>query len=58
MWHVETDVFALAVFIVMLVRNHKLRTEHTQQDRIYNAILWVSILSVTSDIVSSEAMNK
>jgi len=43
MWHVETDVFALAVFIVLLVRNHKLRTEHTQQDRIYNAILWVSI---------------
>lgn len=57
MWHVETDVFALAVFIVLLVRNHKLRTEHTQQDRIYNAILWVSILSVISDIVSSEAMN-
>ena len=28
MWHVETDYFAMAVFIIMLIKEHSLKKEY------------------------------
>ena len=33
MWHVETDVFALAVFLIMLIKESGLRRERKQKQK-------------------------
>lgn len=68
MWHVETDYFALAVFLIMFIKEFGLRHERNkrqkqglaqkdiQSDAFYY-VLVLSIISVVIDIVSSVAMN-
>ena len=65
MWHVETDLFAMAVFLIMLIKEHSLRCERRkrneerdlQADTFY-MVLICSILSAGIDIISSVAMNE
>lgn len=68
MWHVETDVFALAVFLIMLIKESGLRRERKQKqkrgiakkDIQSDAFYFVLILSIVCDlidIISSIAMN-
>jgi len=58
MWHVETDYFALIIFVIMLARSRNFQTERTQQDPMFKIVLWVSIFSALIDLISSEAMNQ
>ena len=58
MWHVETDFFALAVFLIMLIKEHSQRKNN--DDPQGNAFYFVLIFSIISDIIdiaSSLAMN-
>ena len=68
MWHVETDVFALAVFLIMLIKEAGLRRERkkkqrsglTKRDIQSDAFYFVLIFSIVSDVIdiaSSTAMN-
>lgn len=58
MWHVETDYFALAVFVIMLIKEHSQRkTRSDIQDNAFYLVLIVSILNVIIDIISSLEMN-
>ena len=58
MWHVETDLFALAVFMIMLIKEHTLRKEHGDtQSQAFYFVLVFSIISDVIDIISSTAMN-
>ncbi len=58
MWHVETDYFALAVFVIMLLKEHTQRKkQHDLQDNAFYFVLIVSIINVVIDIASSLAMN-
>lgn len=58
MWHVETDVMALAIFIVMLIKNHLYRRDQNGlQEKAFYLILVVSIIADIIDIVASVAMN-
>ena len=68
MWHVETDVFALAVFLIMLIKEASLRRERKKKQRsglakrdiqsdAFYFVLIFSIVSDVIDIVSSTAMN-
>ena len=68
MWHVETDIFALAVFLIMLIKESGLRRERKQKQQLgiakrdiqSDAFYFVLILSIVSDlidIISSTAMN-
>ncbi len=58
MWHVETDYFALAVFVIMLLKEHTQRKkQHDIQDNAFYFVLIVRIINVVIDIVSSLAMN-
>lgn len=58
MWHVETDVFALAVFIIMLIKNHLQRKDRDDmQGKAFYLVLIFSIITNTIDILSSVAMN-
>lgn len=58
MWHVETDLFALAVFLIMLIKEHALRKERTDtQSQAFYFVLVFSIISDVIDIISSTAMN-
>ncbi len=62
MWHVETDVFALAVFVIMLIKNHLYRRnqEHEHYDfqgKSFYLVLVFSIVSNLIDIIASVAMN-
>ncbi len=58
MWHVETDFFALAVFLIMLIKERSLRKERrdVQGDAFY-LVLVFSILYDSIDIISSTAQN-
>ena len=64
MWHVETDLFAMAVFLIMLIKEHGLRQERkrrneerdVQADAFYMVLIY-SILSDGIDIIASTAMN-
>ena len=64
MWHVETDLFAMAVFLIMLIKEYGLRRERRnrneesdiQADAFY-LVLICSILSDGIDIIASVAMN-
>ena len=59
MWHVETDLFALAVFLIMLIKEQTLRKEKKDiQGYAFYILLVVSIVNVVIDIVSSSAMNR
>lgn len=58
MWHVETDFFALAVFVIMLIKNHLYqKDEQDLQGKAFYYLLIFSIISNLIDIVSSLAMN-
>lgn len=58
MWHVETDFFALAVFIIMLIKNRlQQKDEDDIQGKAFYQVLVFSILTNIIDIVSSIAMN-
>lgn len=68
MWHVETDVFALAVFLIMWIKESSLRRERIQKQKLgiaekdvqSDAFYYVLILSMVTDlidIISSVAMN-
>ena len=58
MWHVETDIFALAVFIIMLIKNHLYRKDQDDiQGKAFYLVLIFSIISNVIDIISSAAMN-
>lgn len=58
MWHVETDFFALAIFIIMLVKSHLQRKdERDLQDKFFYLVLILSIINDVIDIISSMAMN-
>lgn len=58
MWHIETDFFALAVFLIMLIKEHSLRKEGQDvQGKAFYLVLVFSILNDVIDIASSSAMN-
>lgn len=68
MWHVETDLFAMGVFLIMLIKEYSLRKERKQRQRqglaqrdiqsdSFYFVLVFSIISVVIDIISSVAMN-
>lgn len=58
MWHIETDIFALAVFIIMLVKNFLYKNKTSDiQGKIFYLVLIFSIISNIIDIISSAAMN-
>lgn len=58
MWHVETDLFALAVFLIMLIKEHSQRKNNDDlQGHAFYFVLIFSIISDIIDIASSLAMN-
>ena len=68
MWHVETDYFALAVFLIMFIKEFSLHRERYTRKRqglstmdiqsdAFFFVLVLSIVSVIIDIVASTAMN-
>ena len=68
MWHVETDLFALAVFLIMWIKEYGLRKERKERLRLqkgqkdvqadaFYVVLIFSIVSDIIDIISSTAMN-
>ncbi len=68
MWHVETDIFAMAVFLIMLIKESALRRERKQKQKLgiarrdiqsdsFYFVLILSIVSDLIDIISSMAMN-
>ena len=58
MWHIETDIFALAVFIIMLVKNFLYKNKTNDiQGKVFYLVLIFSIISNIIDIISSAAMN-
>lgn len=58
MWHVETDYFAMAVFIIMLIKNYLYRKDEKDlQAKAFYYLLIFSILSTSIDIAASVAMN-
>ena len=58
MWHVETDFFALAIFLIMLIKEWPNRREEQDvQGRAFFMVLVISIFNVLVDILSSQAMN-
>lgn len=58
MWHVETDTFAMAVFIIMLLKEYLHRREKRDvQGNAFYLVLIFSIINDVIDIVSSLAMD-
>ena len=58
MWHIETDLFAMAVFLIMLIKEHGLRKKGGDiQGDVFYLVLIFSILNDAIDIISSTAMN-
>lgn len=66
MWHIETDLFAIAVFLIMFIKEFALHKERRQiqgllktnvQSDAFYVVLLLSIVSVIIDLVSSTAMN-
>lgn len=58
MWHVETDYFALAIFLIMLIKERpRKQRDFDIQGMAFFYVLMISIFSVIVDIISSLAMN-
>jgi hypothetical protein len=57
-WHVETDYIALLLFVVMLVKNHRIKQDTSIRHQMFSWVLIISIFSVVVDIVSSTVMNE
>ena len=58
MWHVETDYFALTIFLIMLFKERTQKKNETDlQSRAFYLVLIFSIVNVVIDIFSSLAMN-
>ena len=58
MWHVETDFFALAVFMIMLIKEHLQRKNQRDiQAGAFYLVLIFSIINDVIDIISSLSMN-
>ena len=58
MWHVETDFFALAIFMIMLIKEHLQRKEKRDiQAGAFYLVLIFSIINDIIDIISSLSMN-
>lgn len=69
MWHVETDYFALAVFLIMYIKEFGMHRIHKQrkmqgirdvgdiQSETFYYVLFFSIISTIIDIISSTVMN-
>ena len=57
MWHTETDLFALLLFIIMLVKSLRRRGQRDWQQKLLIVVLAVSMLNCLVDYVSSTAMN-
>ncbi len=58
MWHIETDFFALAIFLIMFVKERpKNHSERDIQSKAFYHVLIFSIFNVFIDILSSMAMN-
>ena len=69
MWHVETDYFALAAFLIMYIKEFSMRRIRRQrkvqgikdswdiQSDAFYSVLFFSIISTIIDIVSSVVMN-
>ena len=58
MWHVETDYFALTIFLIMLFKERTQKKNETDiQARAFYVVLILSIVNVVIDIFSSLAMN-
>lgn len=62
MWHVETDYFALAIFLMMLIKEYMQRKEYKDkrdlQSNAFYLVLIMSIINVGIDIISSIAQNE
>lgn len=59
MWHVETDFIALAIFLIMLLKERPSRQkEKDVQGRAFFQVLVLSIGNVLIDIAASLAMNE
>lgn len=62
MWHVETDYFALAIFLIMFIKEYSQRKENKEhkdlQSNAFYLVLVISIINVLIDIVSSIAQNE
>ena len=62
MWHVETDYFALAIFLIMFIKEYSQRKENKDhkdlQSNAFYLVLVISIINVLIDIVSSIAQNE
>lgn len=62
MWHVETDYFALAIFLMMFFKEYVQRKESQNyndlQSRAFFLLLVFSIINVVIDIASSVAQNE
>ena len=55
-WHIETDVFALLIIGILLVKNYML-SERQAQDRWLSVVYWASLGITVIDLVASVAMN-
>lgn len=58
MWHVETDYFSLAIFLIMVIKNRLLRKERKDfQSDVFYLVLIISIITNIVDILASLSMN-
>lgn len=57
MWHTETDLFALLLFIIMLIKSLHQKGPRDPQQKLLMVVLGVSMLNCVVDFISSTAMN-
>lgn len=57
MWHTENDVFALVIFVIMLIKSLRTPGGADRQQKALIAVLIVSIASCIVDFLSSTEMN-
>lgn len=55
-WHIETDYFALALFLVMLIKNKRNRQNTGVEYAAFFRVLLMSLFSVSWDILASITM--
>ena len=56
-WHLETDVIALLLFVVMLIRNINETRDNTLQHKLFFMLLILSMISAGIDCLSAIALN-